>query len=56
MYQARAPRQSADNAHSYLWPLREAAAATVDMAGLPGMNSVTSRRLTRAASGIARIE
>ncbi|MFI6653020.1 glycoside hydrolase family 76 protein [Streptomyces sp. NPDC050529] len=36
LYQEKTPRQSADNAHSYLWPMREAAAATVDMAGLPG--------------------
>lgn len=36
LYQEKTPRQSADNAHSYLWPMREAAAATVDMAALPG--------------------
>ncbi|WP_327299388.1 glycoside hydrolase family 76 protein [Streptomyces sp. NBC_01197] len=35
LYQERTPRQSTDNAHSYLWPLREATAAAVDMAGLP---------------------
>lgn len=35
LYQEETPRQSTDNAHSYLWPLREATAATVDMAGLP---------------------
>lgn len=36
LYQEKTPRGSTDNAHSYLWPLREAAAATVDMADLPG--------------------
>ncbi|WP_405783402.1 glycoside hydrolase family 76 protein [Streptomyces sp. NBC_00859] len=35
LYQEKTPQQSTDNAHSFLWPMREAAAATVDMAGLP---------------------
>lgn len=35
LYLEKTPRQSADNDHSYLWPLREATAAAVDMAGLP---------------------
>lgn len=37
LYAEMTPRQNGGNAHSYLWPLREAAAATVDMAGLPGV-------------------
>lgn len=36
LYQEATPHRDTDNAHSYLWPMREAAAATVDMAGLPG--------------------
>lgn len=36
LYMEKFPRQGADNAHSYLWPMREAAVATVDMAALPG--------------------
>ncbi|WP_328437061.1 glycoside hydrolase family 76 protein [Streptomyces sp. NBC_00444] len=36
LYLERTPRQPTDREHSYLWPLREAAAATVDMQRLPG--------------------
>lgn len=36
LYLEKFPQQTGDNAHSYLWSLREAAAATVDMAALPG--------------------
>ncbi|MFG2569286.1 glycoside hydrolase family 76 protein [Streptomyces sp. NPDC048567] len=46
LYQEATPPRSADNAHSYLWPMREAAAATVDMAGLPG----SGRRYTADAA------
>jgi hypothetical protein len=35
LYLERTPRQSTDPEHSYLWPMREAAAATVDMQALP---------------------
>jgi len=34
LYLEEYPRQAGDNPYSYLWPLREAAAATIDMAGL----------------------
>lgn len=35
LYLERTPRQATDREHSYLWPMREAAAATVDMQQLP---------------------
>lgn len=35
LYLEQYPRQANDNPHSYVWPLREATAATIDMAGLP---------------------
>ncbi|MFF4244865.1 glycoside hydrolase family 76 protein [Streptomyces sp. NPDC001822] len=35
LYQEKTPRAEGENPHSYLWPLREAAAATVDMSELP---------------------
>lgn len=35
LYLEKTPRTEPENAHSYLWPLREAAAATVDMSELP---------------------
>src|SRR3954463_1698948 len=35
LYLERTPRQATDPEHSYLWPLREATAATVDMQRLP---------------------
>ncbi len=39
LYLEKTPRKDGENPHSYLWPLREAAAATVDMAGLPGVGA-----------------
>ncbi|MEU6852377.1 glycoside hydrolase family 76 protein [Actinacidiphila alni] len=36
LYLERTPKQAADPDHSYLWPMREAAAAAVDMQRLPG--------------------
>jgi rhamnogalacturonyl hydrolase YesR len=36
LYLERTPRQTGDPEHSYLWPMREAAAAAVDMQSLPG--------------------
>ncbi|WP_031513192.1 glycoside hydrolase family 76 protein [Streptomyces sp. NRRL F-5123] len=35
LYLERAPQQAGDPAHSYLWPMREATAAAVDMQQLP---------------------
>ncbi|MFJ8752995.1 glycoside hydrolase family 76 protein [Streptomyces sp. NPDC102441] len=35
LYLEKTPRKEGENPHSYLWPLREAAAATVDMSELP---------------------
>jgi len=35
LYLERTPKQSGDNDHSYLWTMREATAATVDMSRLP---------------------
>lgn len=35
LYLEKTPRGEGENPHSYLWPLREAAAATVDMSELP---------------------
>ncbi len=35
LYLEEYPKQPSDNPYSYLWELREATAATVDMAGLP---------------------
>ncbi|MFJ8787976.1 hypothetical protein [Streptomyces sp. NPDC102462] len=35
LYLERTPRQATDREHSYLWPMREATAATVDMQQLP---------------------
>ncbi|WP_091525251.1 glycoside hydrolase family 76 protein [Microlunatus soli] len=35
LYLERTPKQDADRDHSYLWPMREAAAAAVDMSRLP---------------------
>ncbi|MFE7170349.1 glycoside hydrolase family 76 protein [Streptomyces sp. NPDC057616] len=35
LYLERTPRRTTDPEHSYLWPMREAAAATVDMEQLP---------------------
>ncbi|MEC3992564.1 glycoside hydrolase family 76 protein [Actinacidiphila sp. DG2A-62] len=35
LYLERTPRQAGDQDHSYLWPMREAAAAAVDMERLP---------------------
>ncbi|QHY93551.1 Glycosyl hydrolase family 76 [Streptomyces sp. S4.7] len=39
LYLEKTPRKEEENAHSYLWPLREAAAATVDMSKLPGVGA-----------------
>ncbi|GLY74088.1 glycoside hydrolase family 76 protein [Actinoallomurus iriomotensis] len=39
LYLERTPRQSTDPEHSYLWPMREAAAAAVDMERLPRTGS-----------------
>ncbi|MFI6093087.1 glycoside hydrolase family 76 protein [Streptomyces sp. NPDC051218] len=35
LYLEKTPRTEEENPHSYIWPLREAAAATVDMSELP---------------------
>ncbi|MBM7053332.1 glycoside hydrolase family 76 protein [Streptomyces durocortorensis] len=35
LYLEKTPRMQEENEHSYIWPLREAAAATVDLAELP---------------------
>ncbi|MCT2590707.1 glycoside hydrolase family 76 protein [Streptomyces sp. N2-109] len=35
LYLEKTPRKEGENPHSYLWPLREVAAATVDMTELP---------------------
>ncbi|MEU9362190.1 glycoside hydrolase family 76 protein [Streptomyces sp. NPDC048301] len=39
LYLEKTPLKEGENPHSYLWPLREAAAATVDMSELPGVGS-----------------
>lgn len=39
LYLEKTPRKEGENPHSYLWPLREAAAATVDMTELPGVGA-----------------
>ncbi|WP_020579232.1 glycoside hydrolase family 76 protein [Actinopolymorpha alba] len=37
LYLEKYPKQTGDNAYSYLWPFREATAATIDMAGIPSL-------------------
>ncbi len=37
LYQERYPHEDTDNAYSYLWPMREATAATIDLAVVPGL-------------------
>ncbi|MFJ8844791.1 glycoside hydrolase family 76 protein [Streptomyces cyaneofuscatus] len=39
LYLEKTPRTEEENPHSYLWPLREAAAAAVDMSELPGIGA-----------------
>lgn len=46
LYVEKFPRQTGDNPHSYLWSLREATAATVGMAAIPG----TGKRYTHDAA------
>ncbi|GAA2756383.1 glycoside hydrolase family 76 protein [Actinopolymorpha rutila] len=36
LYLEKYPRDPADNAYSYLWPMREATAATIDLSLVPG--------------------
>lgn len=36
LYQEKSPREDTDNAFSYLWPVREATAATIDLTVVPG--------------------
>ncbi|MGQ4475294.1 glycoside hydrolase family 76 protein [Streptomyces sp. SAS_276] len=53
LYLERTPRQASDPDHSYLWPMREAAAATVDMQRLPRTGSA---HRTEAAERFDTIE
>ncbi|MEU0126782.1 glycoside hydrolase family 76 protein [Streptomyces sp. NPDC006289] len=39
LYLEKTPLKDGENPHSYLWPLREATAATVDMSELPGVGA-----------------
>jgi hypothetical protein len=36
LYQEKYPHESGDNTYSYLWPMREATAATIDLTVVPG--------------------
>jgi hypothetical protein len=37
LYQEKYPHQDTDNAYSYLWPVREATAATIDLSVMPAI-------------------
>ncbi|HEY8454462.1 MAG TPA: glycoside hydrolase family 76 protein [Actinopolymorphaceae bacterium] len=36
LYQEKYPHEATDNTYSYLWPMREATAATIDLSVMPG--------------------